>query len=31
VLAGGEPAKVAQALTYLREQGVVVEELSYVE
>src|SRR6201996_7554622 len=31
VLAGGEPAKVAQAMTYLREQGVVVEELSYVE
>ena len=31
VLAGGEPAKVAQALTFLREQGVVVEELSHVE
>jgi D-methionine transport system ATP-binding protein len=31
VLAGGEPAKVAQALIYLREQGVVVEEMSYVE
>jgi D-methionine transport system ATP-binding protein len=31
VLAGGEPTKVAQALAYLREQGVVVEELSYVE
>ena len=31
VLAGGEPTKVAEALTYLREQGVVVEELSYVE
>ncbi|WDD93388.1 methionine ABC transporter ATP-binding protein [Burkholderia sp. FERM BP-3421] len=31
VLAGGEPGKVGQALAYLREQGVVVEELSYVE
>src|SRR6202046_3505495 len=31
VLAAGKPLKVAQALTYLREQGVVVEEMSYVE
>ncbi|AWV00902.1 methionine ABC transporter ATP-binding protein [Burkholderia sp. MS455] len=31
VLAGGEPGKVGQALAFLREQGVVVEELSYVE
>ena len=31
VLAGGEPVKVAQALAFLREQGVVVEEMSYVE
>ncbi|ACR28075.1 methionine ABC transporter ATP-binding protein [Burkholderia glumae] len=31
VLAGGEPGKVGQALAYLREQGVVVEELSHVE
>ena len=31
VLAGGAPAKIADAMTYLRTQGVVVEELSYVE
>ncbi|HEX3379403.1 MAG TPA: NIL domain-containing protein, partial [Paraburkholderia sp.] len=31
VLAGGDPAQVAQAITFLREQGVVVEELSHVE
>jgi D-methionine transport system ATP-binding protein len=31
VLAGGQPVKVAEAIAYLREQGVVVEELSYVE
>ncbi len=31
VLASGDPVKVAQAVTWLREQGVVVEELSYVE
>jgi len=31
VLAGGEPGNVGQALAFLREQGVVVEELSYVE
>lgn len=31
VLAGGEPGKVGQALAFLREQGVVVEELSHVE
>ncbi len=31
VLAGGVPVKVAEAIAYLREQGVVVEELSYVE
>ncbi|MEX3527076.1 MAG: methionine ABC transporter ATP-binding protein [Burkholderia sp.] len=31
VLAGGEPSKVGEALAYLREQGVVVEELSHVE
>jgi D-methionine transport system ATP-binding protein len=31
VLAGGEPAKVEQAIGFLREQSVVVEELSYVE
>ncbi|MDC6134072.1 NIL domain-containing protein, partial [Burkholderia gladioli] len=31
VLAGGEPGKVGEALAYLREQGVVVEELSHVE
>ncbi|CAB3763973.1 methionine ABC transporter ATP-binding protein [Paraburkholderia solisilvae] len=31
VLAGGEPAKVAQAIAFMREQHVVVEELAYVE
>lgn len=31
VLAGGEPTRVAQAMTFLRERGVVVEELSHVE
>lgn len=31
VLASGEAVKVAQAIAWLREQGVVVEELSYVE
>jgi D-methionine transport system ATP-binding protein len=31
VLAGGDPVKVAQAIAWLREQGVVVEELSHVE
>ncbi len=31
VLADGEPVKMAQALAYLREQGVVVEELAYVD
>ncbi len=30
VLAGGEPGQVAAALAFLREQGVVVEELSHV-
>jgi D-methionine transport system ATP-binding protein len=31
VLASGEPAKVAQAIAFLRGQQVVVEELAYVE
>ncbi|GAB7521020.1 methionine ABC transporter ATP-binding protein [Paraburkholderia sp. 2C] len=31
VLAGGEPAKVAEAIAFLREQHVVVEEMAYVE
>src|ERR1700754_1375694 len=31
VLGGGEPAKVAEAIAFLREQHVVVEELSHVE
>ncbi|CAB3787157.1 Methionine import ATP-binding protein MetN [Paraburkholderia caffeinitolerans] len=31
VLAGGDPVKVAQAIAWLREQGVVVEELSHVD
>jgi len=31
VLAAGRPANVAEAIAYLREQGVVVEEMSYVE
>ncbi|SAL35622.1 DL-methionine transporter ATP-binding subunit [Caballeronia sordidicola] len=31
VLAGGQPANVAEAIAYLREQGVVVEEMSHVE
>ncbi len=31
VLAGGQPAKVAEAIAYLRGQGVVAEELAYVE
>jgi D-methionine transport system ATP-binding protein len=31
VLAGGEPTQVAQALVFLREQGVVVEEINYVD
>ncbi|KND54933.1 Methionine ABC transporter ATP-binding protein [Candidatus Paraburkholderia kirkii] len=31
VLAGGQPVKVAEAIEYLRSQGVVVEELSHVE
>jgi len=31
VLASGDPAKVAQAIVWLREQGVVVEELAHVE
>jgi D-methionine transport system ATP-binding protein len=31
VLATGVPAKIANAIVYLRTQGVVVEELSYVE
>jgi D-methionine transport system ATP-binding protein len=30
VLAGGEQGQVAAALAFLREQGVVVEELSHV-
>ncbi|PLZ01834.1 phosphate ABC transporter ATP-binding protein [Burkholderia sp. WAC0059] len=31
VLAGGAPLRVAEAMTWLRERGVVVEELSHVE
>ncbi|CAH2793962.1 MAG: Methionine ABC transporter ATP-binding protein [uncultured Caballeronia sp.] len=31
VLAAGLPANVAEAIAYLREQGVVVEEMSHVE
>ncbi|SAK70737.1 DL-methionine transporter ATP-binding subunit [Caballeronia fortuita] len=31
VLAGGQPVKIAEAIEYLRSQGVVVEELSHVE
>ncbi|QYD69976.1 methionine ABC transporter ATP-binding protein [Paraburkholderia edwinii] len=31
VLAGGQPAKVAEAIAFLREQHVVVEEMAYVE
>jgi D-methionine transport system ATP-binding protein len=31
VLAGGQPVKIAEAIGYLRTQGVVVEELSHVE
>jgi D-methionine transport system ATP-binding protein len=31
VLAGGEPTKVAEAIAFLREQHVVVEEMAYVE
>jgi D-methionine transport system ATP-binding protein len=31
VLANGDPVKLAQALVWLREQGVVVEEMTYVE
>lgn len=31
VLASGEPGRVAQAMAYLRENGVIVEELSHVD
>jgi D-methionine transport system ATP-binding protein len=31
ILAGGKPAQVAEAIAYLREQGVVVEEMNNVE
>ncbi|MDQ7978807.1 methionine ABC transporter ATP-binding protein [Paraburkholderia sp. SARCC-3016] len=31
VLANGQPAKVAEAIAFLREQRVVVEEMAYVE
>jgi len=31
VLASGDPVKVAQAVAWLREQGVVVEEMAHVE
>ena len=31
VLANGDPVKVAEALVWLREQGVVVEEMTHVE
>ncbi|KAG0193199.1 Methionine import ATP-binding protein MetN 1 [Apophysomyces sp. BC1034] len=31
VLASGEPGNVGKAMAFLREQGVIVEELNYVE
>src|SRR6202051_232844 len=31
VLAGGEPPQVADAIAFLRQQGVVVEEINYVD
>jgi D-methionine transport system ATP-binding protein len=31
VLANGDPVKVAQAIAWLREQGVVVEEMTHVQ
>jgi len=31
VLAGGEPTQVAEAIAFLRQQGVVVEEINYVD